>query len=47
MAYNKAREEKKWKQWKENEEQQLRILLLKMMSVVHCSTLQSSIKSLP
>ncbi len=26
MAYNKAREEKKWKQWKENEEQQLRSL---------------------
>lgn len=24
MAYNKAREERKWKQWKEKEEQQLR-----------------------
>lgn len=26
MAYNKAREEKKWKQWKEKEEEQLRKL---------------------
>lgn len=26
MAYNKAREEKKWRQWKETEEQQLRSL---------------------
>ena len=26
MAYNKAREERKWKQWKENEEALLRTL---------------------
>ena len=26
MAYNKAREEKKWKQWKETEEKQMREL---------------------
>lgn len=26
MAYNKAREERKWKQWKEREEKQMREL---------------------
>lgn len=26
MAYNKAKEERKWKQWKEMEERQLRVL---------------------
>ena len=33
MAYNKAKEERKWKQWKEKEEEQLRILGMDEISI--------------
>ena len=33
MVYNKAKEERKWKQWKEKEEEQLRILGMDEISI--------------
>lgn len=33
MAYNKAREERRWKEWKEKEEQQLRSLGMNEVSI--------------
>ena len=33
MAYNKAREERRWREWKEKEEQQLRSLGMNEVSI--------------